>query len=59
MSIIGLQHWQIIFGLIIGSMVAAPISIYFSNKIPIKAGLILVGSLVIIVSLRILIKVFL
>jgi siroheme synthase-like protein len=57
-SIIGLQHWQIIFGLIIGSMVAAPFSIYFSNKIPIKAGLILVGSLVIVVSLRILIKVF-
>jgi len=58
-SIIGLQHWQIIFGLIIGSMVAAPISIYFSNKIPIKAGLILVGSLVILVSLRILILAFL
>jgi siroheme synthase-like protein len=54
-SIIGLNHWQIISGLIIGSMVAAPFSIYFSNKIPIKAGLILVGTLVIIVSLRILI----
>jgi len=58
-TIIGLQHWQIIFGLIIGSMVAAPISIYFSNKIPVKAGLILVGTLVVIVSLRILILTFL
>ncbi len=58
-TIIGLSHWQIIFGLIIGSMVAAPISIYFSNKIPIRAGLILVGSLVIIVSLRTLIRAFL
>jgi len=57
-SLIGLQHWQIIFGLVIGGMIAAPISIYFSNKIPIKAGLILVGSLVIIVSLRIIIMTF-
>jgi uncharacterized membrane protein YfcA len=58
-SIIGLNHWQIISGLIIGSMIAAPLSIYLSNKIPIKAGLILVGTLVIIVSLRILILVIL
>ncbi|MBK6520920.1 MAG: sulfite exporter TauE/SafE family protein [Sphingobacteriaceae bacterium] len=34
--IIGLSHWQIIFGLVIGGMVAAPISIYFSNKVPTK-----------------------
>lgn len=52
---LGLSHWQIIFGLVIGGMLAAPISIYFSNKIPIKAGLILVGSLVIAISLRIVI----
>lgn len=58
-SVIGLGHWQIIFGLVIGGMVAAPISIYLSNKIPVKKGLILVGVLVIIVSLRILIKAFL
>jgi siroheme synthase-like protein len=57
-SILGLHHWQIIFGLIIGSMVAAPFSIYFSNRIPIRAGLILVGSLVIIVSIRILVLTF-
>lgn len=51
-SVIGLSHWQIILGLVIGGMIAAPISIYFSNKIPVKGGLILVGSLVILVSLR-------
>lgn len=54
-SLIGLQHWQIIFGLVIGGMIAAPISIYLSNKIPTKKGLILVGVLVILISLRILI----
>lgn len=50
--IIGLSHWQIILGLVIGGMVAAPISIYFSNKIPTKKGLLLVGSLVIAISLK-------
>lgn len=58
-SIIGLQHWQIIFGLVIGGMIAAPFSIYLSNKLPIKAGLITVGSVVVLVSLRILILAFL
>ncbi|MGQ0827980.1 MAG: sulfite exporter TauE/SafE family protein [Bacteroidota bacterium] len=52
MVMIGLSHWQIILGLVIGSMAAAPISIYMSTKISNKWGLILVGMLVIIVSLR-------
>ncbi|MFL5764723.1 MAG: TSUP family transporter [Bacteroidia bacterium] len=51
-AVIGLSHWYIIFGLVTGSMIAAPISIYISNKISKKWGLILVGLLVIIVSLR-------
>jgi|688.fasta_scaffold00450_19 hypothetical protein len=50
--IIGLSHWQIIFGLVIGGMIAAPFSIYLSNKIPTKKGLILVGTLVILISLK-------
>jgi siroheme synthase-like protein len=53
---IGITHWQIIFGLVIGGMIAAPISIYFSNKIPIKQGLITVGILVIIISLKTIIQ---
>jgi siroheme synthase-like protein len=57
-SMIGLGHWQIIFGLVIGGMLAAPISIYLSNKIPIRSGLILVGSLVVLLSLRTLILAF-
>ncbi|MEO6301809.1 MAG: TSUP family transporter [Bacteroidia bacterium] len=50
--IIGLSHWQIILGLVIGGMLAAPISIYFSNKIPTKKGLLIVGFLVIAISLK-------
>ncbi len=53
---IGLNHWQVIFGLVIGGMVASPISIYFSNKISIKKGLLLVGSLIIILSLKTIIQ---
>ena len=54
--IIGLSHWQIIFGLVVGGMIAAPFSIYLSNKIPTKKGLILVGTLVIIISLKTIIQ---
>jgi len=57
-SIIGLSHWQIILGLVIGGMVAAPISIYFSNKIPTKKGLLFVGCLVIAISLKTIISTF-
>lgn len=53
MTMIGLSHWKIIFGLVIGSMAAAPLSIYLSTKISNKWGLLLVGTVVIIVSLRI------
>ena len=57
-SVIGLSHWQIIFGLVIGSMAVAPFSIYLSTKISNKWGLILVGLVVIIVSLRTFFMVF-
>lgn len=57
-SIIGLSHWQIIFGLVVGSMAVAPFSIYLSTKISNKWGLILVGMVVIIVSLRTFFMVF-
>lgn len=57
-SIIGLSHWHIIFGLVIGSMAVAPFSIYLSTKISNKWGLILVGMVVIIVSLRTFFMVF-
>ncbi len=51
-TIIGLQHWSIIIGLIIGGTIAAPLAAYFTSKIPVRAGLITVGIVVIIVSLR-------
>jgi siroheme synthase-like protein len=51
-TIIGLTHWTIIAGLIIGGVIAAPIAAYIANKIPTKSIMILVGIVVIILSLK-------
>ncbi len=51
-TIIGLTHWAIIIGLIIGGVIAAPIAAYLANKIPTKTIMILVGLVVIILSLK-------
>lgn len=56
---IGIEHWTIILGLILGGMIAAPFSIWLSTRISVRNGLILVGLLVIIVSLKTIISVFL
>ena len=55
-SLIGISHIAIIAGLIIGGMIAAPIAAKLSGKLPVKAMFIGVGAMVIIWSLRILIK---
>lgn len=57
-TLIGIHHWHVILGLIIGGMIAAPLAAYLTSKIPVRAGLITVGVVVIVVSLRILFKAF-
>jgi uncharacterized protein len=54
-TLIGISHWQIIAGLIIGGVIAAPIAANLSRKLPVKTMLLLVGAVVILVSLRILV----
>ena len=49
---LGIEHWTIITGLIIGGVIAAPIAAYITSKIPVKAGLIFVGIVIILVSLK-------
>ncbi|MDQ3110891.1 MAG: TSUP family transporter [Bacteroidota bacterium] len=56
---IGIGHWMIILGLILGGMIAAPFSIWLSTRISVRNGLIMVGILIIITSLKSLIGVFL
>lgn len=51
-TIIGLTHWTIILGLILGGIVAAPIAAFLTNKIPAKTIMILVGVVIITVSLK-------
>lgn len=55
-SMIGISHWQVIAGLVIGGMLAAPLAAKLTGRLPLKTMFIAVGSLVIIWSLRILLK---
>ena len=55
---IGFIHWQIIVGLLIGGIIAAPLGAYFTRRIPIKPMLILVGSLIILLNMRTLLQVW-
>lgn len=55
-AFMGLSHWQVIIGLILGGAIAAPFAAFTLRKIPLKPMFILVGTVVIIVSLRILFK---
>jgi uncharacterized membrane protein YfcA len=52
-SIIGISHWNVIAGLILGGVVAAPIAAFASKKLPMKPMMIAVGILVILISIRI------
>jgi uncharacterized protein len=56
-TLIGVQHWQVIFALIIGGLLAAPIAAKLQGKLPKKASFILLGTIVVVWSVRILIKV--
>ncbi|HYG53293.1 MAG TPA: TSUP family transporter [Flavobacteriales bacterium] len=52
-TVIGGGYWQIILGLVIGGCITAPIAARFAGKISTKSLMILVGTLVIFISLRI------
>jgi uncharacterized protein len=49
---IGLVHWRIILGLMIGGVVAAPLAAYVTGRLPARVLLVVVGSLIILLSLR-------
>lgn len=57
-TILGVSHWQVIVALIVGGLVAAPLAAKLTGRLPRKTSFILLGALVIIWSLRILIKIF-
>jgi uncharacterized protein len=55
-TLIGVSHWQTILALIVGGFIAAPIAAKLTGKLPKKVSYILLGTLVIIWSIRILTK---
>lgn len=55
-TMIGVSHWQVIVALIIGGLIGAPIAAKLAGRLPKKTSFILLGVLVIIWSLKILIK---
>ncbi|GAB4571383.1 MAG: hypothetical protein Fur0017_20260 [Anaerolineales bacterium] len=46
------QYWQIILGLLIGGAIAAPLAARVTKSLPLKALMILVGTLIVLLSIR-------
>jgi len=46
------QYWQIILGLLIGGAIAAPLAARVTKHLPVKTLMILVGTLIVILSIR-------
>jgi hypothetical protein len=57
-TMIGVSHWQTIIALMLGSFIAAPLAAKLAGKLPKKTSYLLLGVLVIIWSIKILIKLF-
>lgn len=47
---LGIQHWNIILGLLIGGIVTAPFSAMLTSKLPVKSMFAVIGTLVIVMS---------
>jgi uncharacterized membrane protein YfcA len=56
-SILGVSHWHIILGLILGGVVAAPLAARLAGKLPQKTALLVVAGLVIVFSIKVLMKI--
>lgn len=57
-SLIGLSHWLVIAGLIVGGVLAAPLSARMAGKLPVRVMFVLVGVMVVLWSARVLWKVW-
>ena len=57
-TMMGVTHWQVIVALIFGGLIAAPVAAKLAGRLPRKASLILLGLLVMIWSVKILVKIF-
>lgn len=57
-TLLGITHWPVILALILGGLVAAPLAARLTGKLPRKTAFLLLGILVMIWSVRILVKLF-
>jgi uncharacterized membrane protein YfcA len=48
---VGIQHWNIVAGLLIGGIITAPFSAMLTSRLPVRKMFIAVGTVVIIMSL--------
>ncbi len=51
-SMIGLSHWQVIAGLILGGMIAAPFGAMLTKRLNVKTVMIMVAIIIMVTSLR-------
>ncbi|UUC44248.1 TSUP family transporter [Flavobacterium cerinum] len=55
---LGVSHWYIVIGLILGGSIAAPLAARLAGKLPQKTAILAVAFLVIVFSIRMLFKIF-
>jgi uncharacterized protein len=55
---IGLTHWNIILGLLIGGVIAAPFAAFMTRHLPTRLLMLMVGALIIFLSVRSLVLFF-
>src|SRR6218665_388656 len=56
LTMIGITHWQVIVALVIGGLMAAPLAAKLAGRIPRRTSFFLLGTLIILWSLKILMK---
>jgi uncharacterized membrane protein YfcA len=55
---IGLTHWNVILGLLIGGIIASPLGALLTKRVPVKALMIIVGTLIILLQLNTLYQIY-
>lgn len=55
---LGVNHWDVIAGLVAGGLLAAPLGAFVASRVKVRPAMVLVGLLIIFLSLRTLIKTF-
>jgi uncharacterized protein len=58
-ALIGIDHWPVIAGLILGGVLAAPLAARLAGKLPLRTMFVLVGSMIVFWSVWVLFKRFL